>query len=272
MFVRADGEEADLADIETIVTPLLERAQAEFDGAFTDEQGGLCLAYIYIKFRNPRGKTVVALYALAKDMLALLHAADGGVLQRETTLDLLRAGKVNVLIGQTECDWLDAERAPYRATDEGRVELAKDVAAFANSRGGIIVLGVATQRKADRDVLSGVHPVPFALARPGSYRQVLNHRIHPPVQGLDVVQVPHGKDGSGIVVISVPPQPEESRPFLVRGALIQGRVRGSYITIVTRQGEDTLSTDPAAIHSLLVAGRVALAGTRRSRRQQTPKR
>lgn len=66
-----------------------------------------------------------------------------------------------------------------------------------------------------------------------------------------------------MLVVSVPPQADELQPFLVRGAIVAGKFKGSYISIVTRRGEDTVATDPAAIHSLLVAGKAALRGERR---------
>jgi Schlafen, AlbA_2 len=262
-FWREDSTEPDFEDVEQIITPFLTRCGAELDTAFSDEQGGSYLMYIFIRFTNPRGKTVGDLYRVAKDMLELLRTADGAPLRRATALDLLRAARVDLLLGQPECQWLDAKRAPYAATDTGRFELAKDAAAFANSGGGIIVIGVSSVRRHDRDVLAAVHPFPFALARPSSYRQILDHRIHPPVQGLEVFHVSYGVVGSGLAVISVPPQPEEIQPFLVRGAIVERRFRGSYFSLVTRRGEDTLATDAAAIHSLLVAGRVALRGERR---------
>jgi Putative DNA-binding domain len=266
IYVPEGDEEPDPREIERVAAPLLARAGAERESIATDEQGGVHLAYVFIKFKNDRGRTVHDLYKLAKDMLELLRAAEGGTLVRETTLDLLRAGKVDLLLGQAENNWIEAKGAPYADNDVGKLELAKDVAAFANAAGGLLVLGVATAKRGDRDVLTRVQPIPFAMARPSSLRRIIDHRVHPPVQGLEVIHVPYGGKADGVVVVSVPPQPEEMQPFLVRGAVTGGRLSGSFVSVVTRRGEDTLATDVASIHALLAAGRAALR-TRRRRRQ-----
>jgi predicted HTH transcriptional regulator len=57
----------------------------------------------------------------------------------------------DLLIGQEEDTWFEAKgRNPYDfTTPAGRYELAKDVSAFANADGGILVVGLATAPLAD---------------------------------------------------------------------------------------------------------------------------
>jgi hypothetical protein len=57
------------------------------------------------------------------------------------------------------------------------------------------------------------------------------------------------------MLIDIPPQPEELRPFLVHGAIVNGRVEGAFISIVRRRGESSIPITAPMIHSTLAAGR-----------------
>ena len=68
------------------------------------------------------------------------------------------------------------------------------------------------------------------------------------------------RGGFGFGWIFIPAQPEYARPLLVRGALADGRVIGTHVSVPFRVGEDTGHWDASMIHSLIQAGRVALKG------------
>jgi len=89
------------------------------------------------------------------------------------------------------------------------------------------------------------------------YRQALANRIFPLRTGL-VIQTVETESGRGLVVVSIPPQDEELKPFLVHGAIINDRIEGSYISIVRRSGEDSIPITAQQIHSTLPAGRALL--------------
>jgi hypothetical protein len=73
-------------------------------------------------------------------------------------------------------------------------------------------------------------------------------------------------------VISVPPQLDELKPFLVHGAVIDGKINDTYFSIVSRRADEIVPTDPQAVHALLTAGRAALRpGVKRARRQRKPR-
>jgi hypothetical protein len=57
-----------------------------------------------------------------------------------------------------------------------------------------------------------------------------------------------------LILIDVPPQPEELKPFLVHGAVVDGKAEGEFISIVRRQGDETIPITAKAIHSTLAAG------------------
>lgn len=55
-------------------------------------------------------------------------------------------------------------------------------------------------------------------------------------------------------LVDIPPQPEEIKPFLVSGAIVDG----AFISIVRRRGEGSVPTTAQEMHSTLVAGRALL--------------
>jgi hypothetical protein len=73
---------------------------------------------------------------------------------------------------------------------------------------------------------------------------------------LTIELVVHG-DGM-LVVVSLPPQPEELKPFLVHGAIVDGAVEGAFISIVRRRGEASIPITAQSIHATLAAGRALL--------------
>ncbi|MGW0731526.1 AlbA family DNA-binding domain-containing protein [Streptomyces sp. NPDC002851] len=172
---------------------------------------------------------------------------------------LLLAGKPEALLGQPESDWLEAKRKNYGISSRSqKYEFACDVTSLANSTdGGILVVGIGTERdRVGRDVLSEVTP-----CRPGTilvqtYAQVLHEKVVPSIEGLKIEVI--SVDGGDLLVVHVPPQPEEFKPFLVKGAIISERVTGSHFSIPQRRGSDKLSMSAEAVHSMLVAARAVL--------------
>lgn len=241
-----------------MIRPLIRRSGAAAVVSVDDDESDYGGAYqLGVEIRMPSRRTVADAYHLAKGVLALIEAADGGGLERETTLDLLRSGRVDVLVGQPETDWLDFKREGYARTDRGKLELAKDVAAFANAAGGILVLGVATTKAGHLETASAIMPCPPASVSVNSYQGILARRIHPPPEHLEMFAIQQ-KSGGNVWVISVPPQPEEFKPLLVHGAVIGDKVSDAYFSVVTRRDDATVATDPQAVHALLSAGRAAL--------------
>jgi predicted HTH transcriptional regulator len=63
----------------------------------------------------------------------------------EQVLAIIRAGDFHRLIDRMEGDQIECKGAPYSLNaDKERFELAKDVTAFANTKGGLILIGVHT--------------------------------------------------------------------------------------------------------------------------------
>ncbi len=261
-YYGAGDPDPDANAVDALIAPVLAkaRAAAETDWGALDEGGSL----VQIRVRMPsRGRTAGDAFWLGSEISALIDAARDGMVVRTTVPALLRGAHAAALLGQPEAPWLEAKRAPYRlAADAEKLELAKDVAGIAAGRsGGLIVLGLATKRGPDGDVVSKLHPLRLSEVRAADYRRVINRYVYPLPEGLTIEKIDSGS-GEGYVVIDIPEQPEELKPFLVTHALVGGRVTGNHVSIVQRHGQDNLAATPAAIHGLLVAGRAALAAVR----------
>jgi hypothetical protein len=245
-------EERDLSEIvRTTLEPLLRRHRmtiVETDDVVDDVTIGF----------NTRGRTLRDLYNLRDDAQALLEALDGGELTRITAGDLIRAGHANVLIGQPEGHWLEVKRQHYDlSVDTGKIKLAESVSRFCNSEdGGLVVYGMAS-KKMPNDVIRRICPLPRDKGMVSRYRRVLRDHLHPPPDNLRIEAVDMPDDGM-LILIDVPPQPEELKPFLVHGAVVDGKAEGAFLSIVRRQGDETIPITAPMIHSMLAAGRALL--------------
>jgi hypothetical protein len=183
----------------------------------------------------------------------------------QSAVDALERGRPAMLVGQPESQWMEAKSSPYRLETEGqKLELAKDVAAFGNApQGGLIVLGLETKKVKGRDTIKRVRLFDLGLVDVHRYQQILNRYIFPPLEGIELKVVPvHGN--RGYAFIRIPTQPAELKPVFVTGHLVNDRISSHYLTLPTRQGDVVEYRNPAALHSLLVAGRVAVAALQSS--------
>lgn len=196
---------------------------------------------------------------LGEEAVALLGASQGGDITLTAAADLVKSGFAETLIGQRESEWLDGKKEPYRLHADGQKhELAKDAAAFANARGGLILIGGHTEDIASGERLSEIEPIPLKLIDLQQHRDVLDDHVFPVIAGLEV-GILETSEGRGIAYIYVPDQPQERRPFLVVGKEIDGKISTRYISIPMRRDDDTAYSDVASVHALILAGRLAFA-------------
>jgi len=165
----------------------------------------------------------------------------------------------NDLIGTNEQDWLEFKSAPYRIEEpQQRWELAKDVAALANHKGGCIVIGVKTE-KHDFEVADSAVSwslIDKSLANLDAYRKIVGSWIYPPVRGLELKWFP-GDAGKaqGLLLIEVPPQDEGDKLFIIRRMVDEeGRETGAF-GIPVRDGADTIWIPAERVHALMQAGK-----------------
>jgi len=167
------------------------------------------------------------------------------------------------IVGCPEGHELDFKRAPYQLhTKKGKWELAKDIAAFANAAGGLLVVGIRAERQEAQlgELAAEVRPVRKDLVDADQYRDVISSGITPAVEGLELAWYPDDATPAGIFTIRVPPQPERLKPFLLRRVLDEdGDSVGHAIAVPIRNEDRTDWLGPEAIHSELTLARLARA-------------
>lgn len=269
-FVIEGENEPDPEPLRTLINPLLSQTGTVLDGIDISPEGPFDFRTTTV-VTNPdfwvvgvylavpiRGRDVAFALSIGADVLAVLEATEDGELTRQTVTSLVNAKRATALVGQPERDWLECKSQPYADTEEGRFELVKDVSAFANSaRGGLIILGLRTRSIAGRDIVASVRPIAADSRLPDRYRKLVEHRVFPRPVGIRIETVSYGSS-SELMTISIPPQPAALQPFLVKGSLRAGKTVGSQIAIFARRGDATIVTGAEELHSLLMAGRVAL--------------
>src|SRR5260370_36779783 len=88
--------------------------------------------------------------------------------------DILTRRAVSELLDSLESEFIDFKSEPYRLDDESqKLELAKDVSAFANTHGGFIVLGIRTKKVAEDSpgVADELKPIPSKLFKQQQYQR-----------------------------------------------------------------------------------------------------
>ena len=266
-FIEGE-DQPDRARLDALLGPLLKREGASIAHVDVDAEGVVDFAaapvrnddfwtvHVYIAVPT-HGRDAASALRVGRDALALLEAAERGTLTRATTEALILGGHAELLLGHREGAWLDCKEQPYRADEASLYELAKDVSAFANTQnGGLIVIGLGTRKVSGGDTIARIRPVPLDEKRVERYRRALQYRVHPRVSGLLIDEVHQGR--GRIVLISVPPQPKALQPFLVRGAVRDGKVLGSSIALYIRENDGAITAGVEEVHALIVAGRAAL--------------
>jgi len=245
--------------VAAILSPLLRRMRATLVQFTVEAQISATVCRVSVSI-NPRNLTAGEALRMGSDLLLLWGASLGSGLTPTTAVDLVRAGRADLLIGQAESEWFEAKQAPYGLGDPVQeIELAKDVSALANRpEGGLLVIGLVTGRQGERDVVRRVRVQPMDRLKPLRYRQSLDRWIYPRLQdvAVDAVEV---EPGRGLLTMLIPPQPEPLWPFLVSGAVVGRKVLGNHFSLVRRRGDETVADTAAVAHGLMVAGRAALA-------------
>jgi predicted HTH transcriptional regulator len=171
----------------------------------------------------------------------------------ESVKTILDAHTYNTLMGLQEDAWLEVKgRTPYDFdSPEGRYELAKDVSAFANGAGGIIIVGLQTTK---RDTTQTEEVTGFDLCtqdtfQPHRYVSLIEAYIHPTIERLNVYWAPVSEDGTqGLGVIEVPAQTPERQYFLIANAVDGGSKIRQFVFGIVRRNES--SNDPFTIAQL----------------------
>lgn len=173
----------------------------------------------------------------------------------------LRSGKPEDLLGLAECGWLDVKAGIYLLDDPGGAEeLAKDVTAFANAKaGGLLLVGYATRKEHDGEILELVRPIPRDQVDLDRHRKLIRERIIPAPRDVSVEWI-HCSDVKGILLIDVPAQPPARLPHVVAGPSKSGEANRVSVAIPIREGDATAWLPQTEIQRLLSAGWTATGG------------
>ncbi len=171
----------------------------------------------------------------------------------ESVKTILDSHAYDSLIGLEEDTWLEVKgRNPYDfTTPEGRFELAKDVSAFANADGGILIVGLTTVRipaaKTERITAHDLcTPEEFTVEQ---YRGLITEHVYPGIKDLNIYWSPVNPEGTqGLGVIEVPTQSPNHKYFLTAKFVESGTQIKQIVFGVAKRIES--SNDPLSISEL----------------------
>ncbi|MGW4981630.1 AlbA family DNA-binding domain-containing protein [Streptomyces mirabilis] len=137
-------------------------------------------------------------------------------------------------------------------------ELVKDVAAFANtSTGGLLIIGFKTRTANAVETVSEVTPVPRTLVNTDTYRKLIDERVFPQVQDLELTWIDRG-DGKGVLSIDIPVQPAAARPFVIPAPTGRDEKSVGGLAVPVRRGDRTVFWSAPEAHRRLSAGWMAI--------------
>ncbi len=233
--LAGSGTDAEaIAQVTRFVGPLLRQSGATLHAvAVNDNWSAPTHVAVHISVApRSRGMSAADLYRHGADIERLAGAFANGDISAATVGDLLRGGGAHLLVGQPEGNWLDPKAEEYDlSTTRGKISLAQAVARFANAEdGGLIVIGANAKKVPGGETIRKVRGVtPRYSDTAARYRRVLDERLYPPVLGLRVDVTPT-EAGRALILVDIPAQGEELKPFLVHGAITaDGDTEGSYI-------------------------------------------
>ncbi|MDF3141814.1 MULTISPECIES: hypothetical protein [unclassified Streptomyces] len=169
----------------------------------------------------------------------------------------LRAHTPTALLGLREGQWLDAKGAPYELRNPTSVEeFAKDVTAFANGGGGLLILGITTRLEHGEEVLDRIVSVDRSAVDLDQVRKLLRERVTPAPRG---VTVGWADDGHSCVVFIDIPQQAPGTVFVVAApAGKPGQVPAHTVAVPVRDADGTHWLPRTEIQRLLSMGIAAL--------------
>jgi hypothetical protein len=148
---------------------------------------------------------------------------------------------------------------PYELRDpHGVEELAKDVAAFANGGGGIIVVGIATRLEHGREILDKVSTVDRVSVDLDQWRKLIRQHITPAPRGTSV-EWSDDRQGACVLYIDIPAQ-DPGCLFVVAAPVgKKGAPRTDTVAVPVREADGTHWLPRTELQRLLSNG-VAASG------------
>lgn len=177
----------------------------------------------------------------------------------ENLASIAAAAKFDELVGEVEGQFFDVKSQPYKFSEglDAKREFAKDVAAFANAQGGYIFIGLSTKTSTVSygEEIEVVHPIPGDLFNIDQHIKLLQEWLYPQPIGVEIKWIPFGPDSTkGVLVVSIPPQNERSKPFLLTKTLTDKKATDVIIAYVERKLDFTEARSVVELHHALRIG------------------
>jgi hypothetical protein len=177
----------------------------------------------------------------------------------EEVTSILSRGAFAELISTVEHVQFECKNGLYDTkTVNSKIELAKDISALANSSGGYLLIGPATNKNPlhQGDEVISVSEFAASVFHPDTYRDILSAFIYPPITDLKIQWHPSSVDpAKGIASIYVPPKSANEKPFLVAQSELGSRIRGHLFGYFERVGDDALPTTVQIIRDTMKDGK-----------------
>jgi hypothetical protein len=177
----------------------------------------------------------------------------------ETTeiIQLLLSGDDSRLIGLAENEHLECKVQPYDLSqDSNKRELAKDISAFANTDGGLIIIGAKTKKSPVNleDEIEALRPMEQRLLDTERYHNVIQEWIYPSVENIKIQFCEQRNSAKGLFVIEIPKQREELKPFLIKRPVDQPKSSEIIFGFVQRQRSNNKSLSITELQNALRKG------------------
>lgn len=233
---------------------------ADIDDIIFDDYTNECFAFISVSVEKDNLQ-ISEIAEEVSEFKSLIEATAGNSLSQNDFIDIVRSGQLESLLGQEENDWLEVKSRHFPLDNNiGKYDFLKSVAQFANSDlGGVLLIGAKTFSSHGRDTIEKITPIQVnadSSKIKQKYTSLLRSNIFPPIKNLKIEEI-ISTEGL-IMLIIIPPQPEELKPFLIHGEILDGKIVKNYISFVERSGDSSYTYSPQSIHSMLAAGRSML--------------
>jgi predicted HTH transcriptional regulator len=170
----------------------------------------------------------------------------------EELTHLLESNRHEEILGIREDTRVEFKMLLNLALAQDRHTLAKSAAAFANTSGGMLLLGVRTERDVRSLSDYAAQLLPVSNLEIGSYYKVLSNYLYPlPQLTIDV----YGEQNKELLAIRVHPVSTQ-RPVLVTQTVSETLNGGTIFGLYTRTEEGIAPLDYAAVHALLQTGQM----------------
>ena len=180
--------------------------------------------------------------------------------------EILESKAYHDLVGVVETDEVEFKQEPYQLDkNPQKQELAKDVSGLANSKGGVIVIGVKTEKHPSLPHEQAIEVSPFPIPSSGGdmeqqYRNILKDWIFPAIKTevrLHLVEESQSGTSLKFVLAIFIPEQRENLPFLINQYIGEnGKKEGKEIVFgyVERHGPGVIPRTVSELHRLLNRG------------------